>query len=327
MSRLDFVGIGKQAAFGTPQATPEYYVPVESAEFNQQAETLEQEETTGTRFPTRMERGSRYFEVPLLGAVRPASFPRIASAFLGAPTSSQPDAGGAPTAYSHLFDPAAAAGLVYHSVLGAREDPSTAFADLYTDAAGNELELSVEANGFVKFNAAMIAAGLTEDVAVPSPSTDLSKRFTFDQAHAYVSVDGGAEAEVKVRSWSMSYGNGLDTSDVVLGSRSLNSLEEGNASASFTFRPAEALEDHFRRALAADPEAVKLRLTATGALIGGAVSYKLEVIAYLLEYLSAPANISAAERLNAVEVQARAAYDDSASKFVTVELVNEVASY
>ena len=71
MSRIDFVGLARQAGGkGDMEATMEYFVPVETANVTISRETLEIEETTGTRFPIGIDYGTRYFEVPLAGAPR-----------------------------------------------------------------------------------------------------------------------------------------------------------------------------------------------------------------------------------------------------------------
>ena len=58
MARSDSVGLAKQTALGTKQTTMEFFVPVESAEISNNVETLEAEETIGTRFPTGVDYGS-----------------------------------------------------------------------------------------------------------------------------------------------------------------------------------------------------------------------------------------------------------------------------
>lgn len=329
--RSDSVGLAKQVALGTKQTTMEFFVPVESADISFNRETLEVEETSGLRFPSGIDYGTGYWEVGLSGAARAASLPRMLSAFMGAPTTSTPDVGAAPSGRNHAFNPVTGS-LVPHSILLNRTDPSAAITDLVFDSLGNQLTLSVAANGFLMFDAGF--AGRDNDDARPEPSvtSDASTRWAFDQCHAYLTVDGGSEIEIPLASWSMQYNNNIDTSQVVLGQRTLYTIAEGNADASFSFAPRDkvstaTLASHYRRALAADPAKNKLRLVATGATIGGAVAYKVEVTGWNLEYLTAPANINAADRLSMIEVNARAAYDTASSKFVTVDVVNTTASY
>jgi hypothetical protein len=328
MARLDKVGFAKQVAMGTKQATMEYFPPVESADVEDQRENIEQEETTGRRFPDGIDYGTTHWELGMKAAPRVSSLPRYASAYLGAPTTSTPDVTNAPTARSHVFDPAAAGKVpVPHSIFAVRKDPSTPIVDLFWDALGNEFSLSVEPNGFLAFEGSFIAKELDDTQADPSLTLDTSRRMVYDQAKVYISVDGGGETEVKVAGWGLTYGNGIDTDQAILGSRRLFTLAEDNAVATVRFSPRESLSTHYRRALQDDPASVKLRMTATGAIIGGAVAYKVEVIANAFEYLKAPANISASERLKKIDVEGRVKYDVSASKFVTLEVVNTVASY
>lgn len=81
-----------------------------------------------------------------------------------------------------------------------RTDPvNGAITDLVYDALGNELTIGVEANGFASYEASLL--GLNNDNARPEPTVtlDTSTRFTFDTAKVYISVNGGAEEEIKVR--------------------------------------------------------------------------------------------------------------------------------
>src|SRR5213082_1653928 len=154
MSRVDFVGLARQpAGQGTKVTTMEYFVPVESSSVNQNREELTIEETVGNRFPTGLDYGTRYFEVPMSGAPRMASIPRVISGFLGQPTTVA-GAGGDVGAYTHTFDPTVAGKVPeFHSIFAVRKDPNPAIVDLFWDARGNELALNVAPNDFLKMEA------------------------------------------------------------------------------------------------------------------------------------------------------------------------------
>lgn len=324
MSRVDSVGMAKQAAFGTKQTTMEYFVPVESADPNLNRETMEVEETVGHRFPTDIDYGTEFWEASMSGKARLSSLPRMLSGFMGAPTTS---ATAEATAKQHLFNPVAASSIVPHSILFNRSDPSTAITDLLWDAYGNSLSLGVAVNEFLNFEATYV--GKSNDDARPEPTVtlDTSPRVNFDEVTAFISVNGAAEVAAPLSSFSLNYSNNFETDNFVLGARTLYALNEGNASADVSFTVKDTLSTHYRRALLADPANVKIRLLGTGALIGTGISYVFEVTVYRCHYLTAPAAISAAERLTGIEVSARAAYDTTASKFVDVRVINTVASY
>lgn len=325
MSRADSVGLAKQASLGTKQTTMEYFVPVESADISLNRETQEVEETVGHRFPTDMDYGTEFWEASLTGKARASSLPRLLSCYFGAPTTS---ATAEASAKSHAFDPVAASALVPHSMLLNRTDPATAITDLVWDAYGNSITLAVGVNDFLSFEGSLI--GISNDDARPEPTVtlDTSPRFNFDEFTAYITVNGGAEAEFPLSSFSLTYSNNFETDNYVLGQRTLYALNEGNATAevSFTVKGAD-MDDHYRRALIATPDNVKIRLVAEGSVIGTGVPYTLETTVYRCHYISAPANISASDRLTGIEVTARAAYSASDSKFVDVTVINTVASY
>jgi hypothetical protein len=324
MSRVDSVGIAKQATAGTAQTTMEYFVPVESAEVAFNRETMEVEETVGHRFPTDIDYGTQFFEGTMSGRARAGSFPRVISAFLGAPTTSTVVAG----AYQHLFDPAAAnKAPVRHSILFNRTDPDPAITDLVYDAFGNSLTVSVGVNEFLGFEAGFVGISNNDTRPEPTVTLDTTPRFSFDEFVAYITIGTGSETAIPISGFSLTYSNNFETDNFVLGQRTLYTLNEGNANAEVSFTPKTALATHYRRALLSDPENVKIRLVATGAMVTGSTPYSFEVTVPRMHYLSAPAPISAADRLTGIDVTARAAYNPSTSKFVEARVVNGVATY
>lgn len=326
MSRLDTVSLAKQAAMGTKQTVMEYTVPVESCEPRLQRTEMTAEETDGTKFPTDLEYGSRFFEVPMVGKARVTSIPRVLSGFLGAPTTIAAP-GGTGTAKKHQFDPVGKT-LVPHSIDVARRDPNPVINDLYWDAIGNELSLGVAPNDWIEFNAGWIARDLDQAQSAPVVTHDLSRRLAFHTFQAFISVNGAGEVALPLGSFSLRYSNNVATDQPQLGSRSLYKVQEGNVTADVTFAVKSTLSAHYRRAVQdADPDAVKIRLLATGPLIEGTASYSIELIVYRCQYLDAPAPVNAGNTLDDLTVTARAAYDITNTKFVDVNVVNNVASY
>src|SRR5262249_221439 len=150
------------------------FVPVESANVTLNRETLEIQETTGSRFPIGIDYGTRYFEIPLAGAPRPASLPRVLSGFLGQPVSAAVTG-----KHSHTFDPTiagAAAQPQWHSIFAARNDPSPAIVDLFFDAKGNELQLNIAPNDYLRFDATYYALHVDDTTPAPTPTTDMTKK-------------------------------------------------------------------------------------------------------------------------------------------------------
>src|SRR5262245_25035238 len=205
MSRIDFVGLARQpSGKGTKVTTMEYFVPVESADVTISRETLEIQETTGSRFPIGIDYGTRYFEIPLSGAPRVASLPRILSAFMG-----QPATAGATAPYTHTFDPILAGKIAeWHSIFAVRRDPSPNIVDLFWDCRGNELALNIAPNDYLRFDATFFGLHLDDTTAAPSPTTDLTQRKKFSEATVSTSVDGGTTWSPAVSAgWGFTYNN------------------------------------------------------------------------------------------------------------------------
>lgn len=332
MARSDSLGIAAQAAWGTAENTMEFYPPVESVDVSHSVENIEIEETLGNPFPTRLEKGTRFGELTISAAARVVSFPRLLSGLIGEPNTTQPNDTDAPTVYEHEFDPVAADDPIPLSLLVHRADPTPGITDLFYDALINEATLSCEPNGLLMASLTAVARNVDEDVDAPSVTSDVSTRFPFHTAAVYLTpdVDGDqtpTEVEIPVSSWSITYSNNILTDAFVLGSRLLWEVAPDNRTCEVSFTPRTDLAEHHRRALATYPSGNRLRLVAEGPEIEGGFKFAVEVDVALFEYTDAPANISAAERLNSVEVTGRAAFDDDASRFVTFTVRNSVASY
>jgi hypothetical protein len=328
MSRIDKFGLAKQSAMGTKQTTMEYWPPIETVDKDHQVDVIEVEENTGTRHPSAVDYGVEFWKLKLKApALRVSSLPRLLSMYFGAPTTTTPDVTGAPTARKHAFGGTAAP--VPHSLFVVNKDFSPNIIDLFWDALGDDLSLMVDTKSFLSGEFDVIAKELDDTQSDPSLTLDTSPRMSFDQIKAYVSVDGGGEVEVKVSSFDFKYGNSIDTDEAILGSRRLWTIKEGNTKAEvgFKVRDNSVFATWYRRALLTDPSQVKVRLMATGAVIGGAITYAVEVIVYATEVLEAPANVAAGDRLKEVAVKARAHYDSAASKFCEVNVTNTVTSY
>src|ERR1043166_5172378 len=175
MSRVDSVGLAVQTAgMGTKVTSMEYWVPVETANVTANRQTLTIEETIGTRFATALDYGTRFFDVPMAGAPRASSFPRILSGFMGNPVTT----GSSP--YTHTFDPTLSGKVPDpHSIYVVRNDPKSAgqpaIVDLFWDARGNEIAIDIASNDYVKMNAAWIALDLDDTQSAPVASYDSSK--------------------------------------------------------------------------------------------------------------------------------------------------------
>ena len=254
------MGLARQdAGKGDKTTTMEYFVPVESAGITTNRETLEIQETTGTRFPIGIDYGTRYFEIPLSGAPRVASLPRILSAFLGQPVSATAGAHKA-----HTFDPTLAGKIAeWHSIFAVRNDPNPPIVDLFYDCRGT-VALNIAPNDYLRFDATFFGLHLDDAAAAPVPTTDMTNRKKFSEANVAISVDGGTTFNDQVSAgWGITYNNNLDTDEAMLGSRDLYALPEGNVDLEVRFSPRESMNTFYRQYLQADPSQIAVKLTAT----------------------------------------------------------------
>lgn len=327
MSRVDAVGLAYQATFGTEETTMEYWIPVETADVNENPTDLSIQETIGNRFATALDRGTRFFDVPMAGALRAVSGVRLFSGFICQPVA----AGSGP--YTHTMDPTVAdAAPVFHSAFAVRNDPISVgqdpIVDLFYDMLGNQLDVTINANDYVKFNAAWIALNVDGDQDAPDVTADASPKLKFDEVVVSTSVDDGTSwVALLAAAAGITYQNNLDTDEAVLGSRALYALPYGNADAQVTFTARSDMLTWYRAALAADPTDVSVKMVCTGA-----TPYIFSVLLASVQEITAPAPISGADVLKGIDVTATAHLDSlgagpNANKFLTAVFTNSTATY
>jgi hypothetical protein len=325
VSRIDYVGLAKQEELGTAVTEMEYFPPQTEFSPTRNAELLTLEETLGDRFPEQKDPGTEFFEANWAGAVHMASFPRVASAHFGAP-----DSGVDGDLNSHLFDPTLIDpnDIPFHSLIQARKDPTPAIFDFLYDALVNTLSMNVDVNTYLTYAAAWVAISRDADAELPDVIRDTSRRLNFKHARVYVSINGGVEAELKVGKWGFESTNNLvsDPGETgILGSAHLDELPVGNAgcTATFTVRDKSQLSDYYLRAFQTEPDSIALRMTALHPVTLEKVEFKV----YSCNEIDAPAPGSATNVLRGIDISAEAHKDTDTGKFVTLELVNDVAAY
>lgn len=328
----DVVGLAKQTGagaggLGTANTVPSYYLPVTAAAPGVNTEEMELAETTGTAFEADSERGVQWFGPTARGACRANSAPRLLSGFLGDPVTTTP--GGGTTSRDHEFDPVARPTPRAHSILLARRDPTTPIIDLVKDCIGNEISLDIApgGDGWMLFDASWVGTSNDDTQPNPSPTVDLSRRFAFHSAKAYLKIGAGSEAEIPVGRFGLRYALNTRTDQAVLGSRQLYKAPPQRRRVELTFMPKEDLSAYYRRALKVEPDNVQLRLVALGPIIEAAIPYRFELKIYRAFEFTAPLDIDGAATLVDTTVTARAALDSTSGKIVSAYITNTVATY
>lgn len=326
MARRDEFGIARQIAgkAGTATTPMNYWVPVEEADEGVDRAEIIVEETLGTRFASPLDYGTRFFRITARLAFRMSSLPRLLSAFVGQPVTT----GAGPFVHTHDWH-AAASIPEWMSLFLVRNDPNPAIIDLFYNARGEEFEIVFEPNQAPRMTATFIALDLDDDEANPTSTMDTSERQKFYKTTAQLDIAGGGLTTHVLRRFAIRGRNNLDTDEAVLGSRSLFDLPFGNADLDVEFEPRENLAAHYRRNLLADPESVKIVLTADNAG-AGAANRKVVTTVYSCDYIEAPAPIRAGEVLKSVPITARAKEVETgvdAGKVLTIAVTNSVATY
>jgi len=331
MSKADYIVVGLHQSgstnLKTARTTFDYSPPIASEDISMNREELEAEETLGNRAPAPQEYGGRIFTGGITYFARPNSSPIFASMAFGSPTTSTPT--GAVNARDHLFDPLGTNKEALAATLWLiKADPSPKIVDQLVGAKGNEYNLDVEANGYLGGSLGVSAVRLVTNATEPVGAVrDTTKKWGFTQVAANVSVNGAALAPIQLAQFGMSYSNNIVEDLFILGSNEVDDLPVGNITSEVTFTPTRNLQQHYNRALADNPDNVRLQLIATGATAlgtgGDATLYpELEIDIKRALYTEAPANVNAGETTRRIQVTARPVLDDATSKLLLIRFRN-----
>lgn len=328
MSRADAVGIAPQRDIDTQATVVAYSPPLTGEQLVLNRATLDINEMTGNRGPTRSEYGVRSLSGPLNGALRPASGGLILASFFGAPLTTAPVVG----AQAHTFDALAAAYPVPLSIWGVNNDRMRAtdgtvlppLVSKYIGAVGNQITLSCEVNNYLLVEAGYVALDVNLEAPAPSMTKDNSGKWAFNQLVAQISVAGGPLVETPLGSFSFAYNNNLIDDQGRLGSLMLDDIPLGpEIESTLTFTALRDIPAHYKRAFADSPEQVRIKIIATGPSIGATASnFALELDFPYLETVTAPVGRSGSDTLRNVEVTANIVTDDATGKLFTAVLTN-----
>ncbi|MCL6437216.1 MAG: hypothetical protein K6T51_01285 [Rubrobacteraceae bacterium] len=322
MSRADQIWIAKQSDLRTAASTAAYSPPVNSVSKDLSRDTLDDAETLGTRAPSPIAYGGRIYKPQIEASLRPASIGLIFSSFFGPPATTQPDSSAAPTVYQHVWNLAALNDPTPISLWTKNADTSPAIRDQYVGGLGNQLELTVEANNFWKYTAGYFFRDLIADPTEPTQAKDTSKKFPFTHVTVEFGQSSGTYSALPAGNFSFTYNNNLSDNDFILGSDLVDSIALGNLEPELKFTARSDIPGHYRRALANEPESMKLRVTATGPTIEDTYAYSLSIEFHSLQSTEAPVSINGSETLKDVEVTAIPVLDESTNSFITVTLTN-----
>ncbi len=253
MSRQDRVGYGLSATIDGNPATVLYSPPVNEVTGGMERETMEDEETTGTRAPVLEEYGGRLYKKTISKSVRPVSVGPLLTALYGPPVTTQPAVTTSPNVYQHVWDFLGAPQFL--ALWTVNRDVSPVIVDKYIGGLGNSLELTVETNNYLKSEAEVFFRDLIQNAVEPAFTQDAGRKFPFTQITAQISVAGGALATIPLKEWGFKFDHDLADDEFVLGSNLVDGIPFGpEASGEATFRPRRDIDQWYRRALADTPE-------------------------------------------------------------------------
>lgn len=272
-------GTGVETTYGTP-VTPDRWYEIVSEGIERQHNVLQ---SSGLRAGARnLRRGSRralthrWAGGPVELEVADRGMGRLFNHMLGgSPTITQPDAGGAPTVYQHVYEMGSTAGKSLTIQKGLRDQAGTEVESFtYHGCKLNTWEMSVAVGEILSLSLGVDCEDEDRTTALAAHSYTSSGLFTF--AGGSVEID---DVEVaKVMSASVQGDNALRTDAFFLGTGGLKGEPEPNdfpsvsGSLSVEFADPATFYDLF-----VGDTAAKFELVFTGATITGAHKYAVTV--------------------------------------------------
>ena len=328
MGRVDSVGValqpnGQQKV--APSAGAAVFPPLTSEGIEPTIARLEHSATIGSRAPEKQKRGGRSYGGTLEGGVRPNSVGTLFTMAFGEPVSSTSVGTGV---WRHIWNPVAANKNPMPAYIWTvnADDPDEIIVDEYMGAMIDELAFTIEPNDYLLFTATIQAIRNIEGGTAPVATRDITELWSFDEVGAEISVpsiSAGAWAPIALFGWNFSYGNSLAGGDrFPLGSKEIVRLRPGNINSTVGFTAAEAIESHYRRAIADNPELVRMRLNAKGRSLGGGNFESLALEFKAIEYNSGNVAINAEETLEDIEIEGNAVLDGT-GQLLTITLTNQ----
>jgi hypothetical protein len=320
---LGHIGIAKEVTFGTPVAAADY-IPFVSESVVANIEQIISESNRGIYDESPSYAGGKTYAGDIIFDVHPASLGFFLRSALGAPVTTQPDAVGAPTVYSHVFKPVQAPfNELCHLppyTLEIHRDAASAWR--YTSAVVNQLQLQVSTSQKIMRGTASLIAKSGSTLAATTPSLETSAPFLWNQLA--VSLGGSSYAAVEdITIIALNNLEGIMTmnADSEISRIKRNGKRQFTLNMTIDFGDAITEYTNF-----INQTEQALDLVFTGANISGTFDNSLTLNMPKVRYTAYPVNIGGPGRLT-VAVAAAVKYDAVSGYALQATLQNTKVSY
>ncbi len=313
MAEVRYLGIGKEASFGSP-ATPTRYLDPKAIAISTE-KAARKRRGVATRWPTAFSPGKVVVRGSFDYIADPETIGDILLMLLGKVTTTQPDATNAPNTYQHVFEPVEVNQVPPSYTL---EIGSDITARRVVGAIAASLTLELPKDDFVG-GSVEILAKQEDSAALSTPTWPQPRPWTDDDA----SIDiGGAAAELEAL--TLEVNNNPSEDHHVIGSRFLPRHELGELEIRGSMDIRFSNRTHLDRFL--NDQETSLKITLTGDPIEATYNHKLEIWLPRIIYDAWSGEVNPSERL-VQGIDFVAIKPATADPIIKATLVNKVSAY
>lgn len=322
---LSHVGIAKETTFGTAVAATDY-VRFASETIAETIEQVKSDINMAIVDDSPYQEGLHTVAGDVKGDVYPNIIGHFLRSALGAPVSTQPNSGTAPTVYQHVFTPSqtnfATTNALPSYTLEVNRDLGAANAFQYVGAVVNELTMDFGVDTkIMNFTAAILAKALQGLITKTTPSFDAQDPFVWSQ----VSVQLNSATNANISTFEIGVKNALDARPTLDGTKTVNRILR-NGKREFPVKFTVELQDTTEYQLWKNQSEVPLTITLTGANIASTYNYSIKFEFPKFHFNAFPINVSGAGVITAA-MDGWGEYDPTSTYGMRVTLVNTKSSY
>jgi len=320
-SRLGHIGLGKETTWGTAVAATAY-VP-----FVSESITLEKEQLIDPSIKAIFDESPSYEGLNTISGditfeVRPEILGYFLRSALGAPTTTQPDAVNAPSAYQHEFIPAQTKFAddchLWPYTIEIHRDLGTAFQ--YAGCVVNNLQLTFGVDQKILRAVASIIGKSVTTIAATTPSFETADPWIWKDAT--ITIGGASNTMLESFQWAVN--NNCEGLPTINGSRDIGIIHR-TSPRTFPLSLTFTVDDLTEYNRFANQNETAFVVTLTGATIEGGENFKLVLDMPKVRYTAFPVNMDGGRVT--VDVTAVAKYDSTNGYATKVTLENTTTSY
>lgn len=322
---LSHIGLSKETTFGTAAAATDY-VRFASETIAETIEQVKSDMNMAIVDEAPYQEGLHTVQGDVKFDVYPNIIGHFLRSALGAPVTTQPNSGTAPTVYQHVFTPIqtnfATSNCLPSYTLEVNRDLGASNAFQYVGAIVDQLTMDFGVGTKnMTATATVIAKALQGLITKTTPTFDVQDPFVWSQA----SIQLNSASNTNIAEFEVGVKNSLDARPVMDGTKTVNRVLR-SAKREFPVKFTVELQDTTEYQLWKNQSEVPLTITLTGANIASTYNYSIKFEFPKFHFNAFPINVSGAGVITAA-MDGWGEYDPTSTYGMRVTLINTKSSY